>query len=122
MAQHEHLPIYKSALDLAVYLEKSVASFSRYHKYSLGGDLRRIAHQNITLIVRANSEIKREETLAVLRNSLEELMVCLRIAKELQAFKSLNSFIYAVENMVQLSRQNECWLKSLKKLPEQSRK
>lgn len=107
---------------MAVYLEKAVSGFSCYHKYSLCADLRRIARQNITLIMRANSEIKREETLALLRSSLEELMVCLRIAKGLQVFKILSSFIYVVENTVQLSRQNEGWIKSLKKLPEQSRK
>lgn len=82
MAQYEHLPIYKQALDLAVYLEKVVSGFSRYHKYSLGADLRKIARHNITLIVRANSEIERSATLLVLRYSLEELMVCLRIAKD----------------------------------------
>lgn len=100
MAQYKHLPIYKAALDLAVYLEKSVSGFSRYHKYSLGADLRRIARQNISLIVRANSEVNRLEALLLLRNSLEELMVGLRIAKELQTFKNLQSFIYAVEKVV----------------------
>ena len=34
-------------------------------------------------------------------------MVCLRIAKELQAFKSLNSFIYAVELLSQLCQLNK---------------
>jgi len=34
MARYEHLPIYKKAMDLAVYLEKIVRGFSRYHKYS----------------------------------------------------------------------------------------
>ncbi|AUR52610.1 four helix bundle protein [Aquella oligotrophica] len=119
MAKYEHLPIYKGALDLAVYLEKAVSGFSRYHKYSLGADLRRIARQNISLIVRANSETDRLATLLLLRNSLEELMVGLRIAKELQTFKSLQSFIFAIEKVIQLSRQNEGWIKSLKELPEQ---
>lgn len=63
MAKYEHLPIYKQALDLAVYLEKTVSGFSRYHKYSLGMDLRRLAHRNINLIVKANSETDRLITL-----------------------------------------------------------
>ncbi len=119
MAKYEHLPIYKQALDLAVYLEKTVSGFSRYHKYSLGTDLRRLAHRNINLIVKANSETDRLATLKLLRESLEELMVSLRVAKELQVFRSLNSFIQAVERVIQLSRQNEGWIKSLQKLPEQ---
>ncbi len=40
MARHEHLPIYKAALDMTVHFEKSVAGFSRYHKYTLGTELR----------------------------------------------------------------------------------
>ena len=34
------LPIYKSALDMMVHFEKLVAGFSRYHKYTLGTELR----------------------------------------------------------------------------------
>lgn len=40
MARYEHLPIYKTAMDLTVYLEQVVRNFSRYHKYTLGSDLR----------------------------------------------------------------------------------
>jgi hypothetical protein len=36
MARHEHLPIYKAALDMTVHFEKLVAGFSRYHKYTPG--------------------------------------------------------------------------------------
>ena len=41
MAHHEHLPIFKAALDMTVRLEKLVAGFSRYHKYTLGAELRK---------------------------------------------------------------------------------
>ena len=40
MARYEHLPIYRAAFDLAVHLEKIVRNFSRYHRYSLGTELR----------------------------------------------------------------------------------
>ena len=40
MARYEHLPIYKAALELTVHFEKVVAGFSRYHKYTLGTELR----------------------------------------------------------------------------------
>ena len=40
MAQSEHLPIYKRSYDLCLYLEQVVQKFSRYHKYTLGADLR----------------------------------------------------------------------------------
>ena len=49
MARYEHLPIYKAALDAAVHFEKVVAGFSRYHKYTLGTELRH-ARQAVTLV------------------------------------------------------------------------
>ena len=40
MARYEHVPIYNTAMDLAVYVEQVVRNFSRDHKYTLGSDLR----------------------------------------------------------------------------------
>jgi hypothetical protein len=40
VARYEHLPIYKKAMDLTIYFEKVVRNFSRYHKYTLGSELR----------------------------------------------------------------------------------
>jgi hypothetical protein len=40
MAQYEHLPIYREAMRLAVHLENIVRGFARYHKYTLGSELR----------------------------------------------------------------------------------
>ena len=54
MAQAEHLPIYKASYVLCLYLEQVVQGFSRYHKDSLGADLRR-AQRVLKLVVRANS-------------------------------------------------------------------
>jgi len=42
MARYEHLPIYKAAMDLGVYLEGMVHNFSRYHNYTTGQDLRNL--------------------------------------------------------------------------------
>ena len=47
MARYEHLPIYRDALNLAVHFEKIVASFSRYHKYTLGSELRNASRAEI---------------------------------------------------------------------------
>ena len=45
MARYEHLPIYRDALNLAVHFEKIVSGFSRYHKYTLGSELRHASRQ-----------------------------------------------------------------------------
>jgi hypothetical protein len=40
MTRTEHLPIYRASYDLCLHLEQVVHGFSRYHKYTLGTDLR----------------------------------------------------------------------------------
>ncbi len=54
MAQYEHLPIYRKAMDVAVYFEKIVRNFSRYNKYTLGSELREKSRQIVELIIKAN--------------------------------------------------------------------
>jgi L-amino acid N-acyltransferase YncA len=83
MARYEHLPIYKQALDAAVHFE-------------------RVATGRDKLPV-----------LLTLRERLEELVVLMRLAKEVQAFQSFNAYRHAVEAVVSVCRQNEGWLRSL---------
>jgi hypothetical protein len=60
MARHEHLPIYKAALDRTVHFEKLVAGFSRYHKYTLGTELREGSRAVLQQVLRANSAATRK--------------------------------------------------------------
>ncbi|MCC6201676.1 MAG: hypothetical protein IT494_01570 [Gammaproteobacteria bacterium] len=55
MARYEHLPIYKQALDVAVHFEKVVAGFSRYHKDTLGTELRHQSRAVVAQVMRANA-------------------------------------------------------------------
>jgi len=73
MAQTEHLPIYKSAYDMCLYIEKIVLNSSRYHKYSIGADLRNYTREILKLVVRANSRRDKIQVLLDLREQLEEL-------------------------------------------------
>src|SRR5665647_975768 len=111
MARYEHLPIYKQAMDLTVYVEKIVRNFSRYHKYTLGSELRGKSREIVELIIRANSATEQLSLLLELRQSLEALQVLIRICKEVRAFHSLNSFVHSSGLVVDLSRQNEGWIK-----------
>ena len=113
MARYEHLPIYKAALDAAVHFEQVVAGFSRYHKYTLVAELRRASHEVVTGVIRANSARERLPQLLGLRERLEELLVILRLAKEVKAFKSFQAYQHAVERVVRVCRQNEGWIKSV---------
>ena len=112
MARYEHLPIYKKAMDLAIYLEQIVRGFSRYHKYTLGAELRQMSRDIVGAIISANSRAEKLPRLMQLREKLEGLQVLLRIAKEVRAFASFNSYAHAANLVVDLSRQNEGWMKS----------
>jgi hypothetical protein len=59
MAHHQHLPIYKKALDVAVYFEKIVKNFSRYNNYILGAQLRIVSKEGVGLIIKANPRKER---------------------------------------------------------------
>lgn len=112
MARYEHLPIYKQALDVAVHFERVVAGFSRYHKYTLGTELRNKSREIVALVVKANSAREKPPHLVRLRESLDELLILMRLAKEVRAFRSFESFQYAVEQVISVCRQNEGWLRS----------
>ncbi len=113
MAQYEHLPIYRKAMEVAVYFEKIVRNFSRYNKYTLGSELRIVSRDIVKLIIKANSAREKLAVLYELRERLEELKVLIRISKETHAFKSFKSFQHAIDGIISVSKQNEGWIKSL---------
>ncbi len=71
MAKYEHLSIYKDAFDLNLHVEQIVRNFSRYHKYTLGTDLRNRSRTVMRLIVRANNAPK--DDVEQRRSTLQEL-------------------------------------------------
>jgi hypothetical protein len=113
LAHYEHLPIYKGAFDLLIYFEKIVRNFSRYNKYSHGKDLRDLTRKIVSLIVRANNSRDKLPILEEIRICLEELKALIRICKEVQAFPNFNSFQTSINQVIQLSKQNEGWIKFL---------
>ena len=99
MAQTEHVPSYKSAYDMCLYFEQVVRNFSRYHKYSLGADLRDGAREALKLVVRANSLRDKAPILLDLREELEELKVLLRLCHDVKAFPNFNSFEHSIRSI-----------------------
>jgi len=86
MARYEHLPIYISAMAVAIHCEKVVAGFSRYHKYTLGTELRNTSREIVNLIVAANSSQEKLSRLLTLRERLESLLILMRLCQEVKAF------------------------------------
>jgi hypothetical protein len=113
MAQYEHLPIFKKAYDLTLYFEKIVRNFSRYHKYSVGAELRELSREVMRLIRRANDAEDKAPLLLQNRERLEDLKIAIRLCKDLQAFQNFNSFQYSINEVVDICKQNEGWLKAM---------
>jgi hypothetical protein len=70
-------------------------------------------NRTILVIIKINNRPKaeRKELLHDLRETIEEIKVCLNIAKELKAFNNINSYFHASKLAVDISRQSEGWLK-----------
>ena len=112
MAQYEHLPIYRSAMKLAVHLEIVVRGFPRYVRYTLGSEMRLRAQEIVGLIIRANNQRDKRAPLCELRASIESLLVQARICHETNGFRNFASFATTIELAGHVARQNEGWLKS----------
>jgi hypothetical protein len=81
--------------------------------------LRDTASSVLKLIVRANSTWEKRPVLEEIRTQLEERMISVRVAKDVKAFEILNSYQFCAGEILEISRQNEGWLRSLeRKQPE----
>ena len=111
MAYVRQLPLWKAAMDLAVHLEQAVRRFPRYHKYTLGTDLRRCAQRLCRLVTRA-AQAGAAQRLAVLDElvlTVEEMKTLLTLAQETRAFANFNEFATATELTVGLGKQSGGW-------------
>lgn len=110
---YDELPIFKSTLDLVVYIENIVKNFDKYHKYTLWMDLRTHSKKMLFLVHKANiSKENRVKILEELRDNCEEMKMLIRISKELRAFKNFNSFEHSSKLIVDICRQAQSWLNS----------
>jgi hypothetical protein len=114
MARYEHLPIYKAALDMAVYIETIVMNFTKYHKYTLGSELRTLAHRIALLTIKANNATNKLPLLSDLQNAIEEMKILAHLSKEVKAFHNFNSFEVCVRHLDGLGKQCSGWSKCQK--------
>jgi len=108
----ENLPIFKSALALAVYMEKIVKGFEKYNKYTIGVDLREKSKNILYLINRANLSTEKKEAITNLRDGCEDMKMLIQLSKELEAFKSFKQFEYSSMLVVGVCKQAQGWLGS----------
>ena len=112
-SHYERLPLYKAAMDLMVRLDCVVRGFSRYHKYSIGSQLRDESLLLVGLVMQANVKENRIRKLSELCEHVERMKMLCNAAKEVQAWKSFKQFMQIMEQVVSIARQAEGWRKSL---------
>mgnify|MGYP001271734032 CR=1 FL=1 len=108
---YDNLPVYKSAMGLCVYIEQIVMGFDRYHKYTIGEDLRSRSKEALFCIHKANRQKDKRVELERLRDKCEEIKMLISLAKELKAFKGFNQFEHSVKLTVNICKQAQSWLK-----------
>jgi len=113
MANHEKFPIFRSALELCVYIETIVKGFDRYHKYTIGEDMRRFSKDLLFIINRVGLTKDKVRVLTKLRDRCEDMKMLLLISKELKAFKSFKQFEYSSKLSVDVCKQAQAWLGSM---------
>jgi stage III sporulation protein SpoIIIAA len=90
MARYQHLPIYKSAMDLAQEMEKTIRNMSRYDKYGIETEVRKRSLAILSFVVRGNSTDNKRNVLDEIRTTIEGLKQLLFLGKET---KTMPSFI-----------------------------
>ena len=111
----KRLTLWRDANRLLVVIKEAVRRFPRYHKYTLGADLRRQAMGVCRLIVRAWHE--REQRARHVRRlvfAIDDLKVLIQLGKEVRAFRSFSEFRTAAELAVSLGRQSGGWLRRVR--------
>jgi len=107
------LPIFKSALDLCVYVDTIVKNQDKYHKYGIGSELREATREMFYLVSKINTNKERKIVLLqALIDKCEETKAMLYLAKSLRAFKSFKQFEHSSKLTIDVCRQAQGWLKS----------
>ncbi len=113
MARYEHLPIFKKSYDLALFSERLIKDFSRYHKYGIGQEIGASARSILLSIVGINNTEDKLPGLDELRLQLAKMQILVRLAKDMKALPGFKAFERLSMDLDNISRQTEGWRKSV---------
>lgn len=109
------LPIWRDANRLLVEIETAVRAFPRYHKYTVGSDLRVLAMRVCRLLARALTPTGEQRLASVrqLLDTLGDLKITIQLAREVQAFAGFAAFERSATLAVAIGKQGGAWLRRL---------
>lgn len=102
-------PIYRNASALVIAIEEAVRQFPRYHKYTLGAELRTTVYDLLTAITYSiNNKSTHKQTIKKAHNFSEVLKIKIHIAKNVtnisfKVFENLASLV------IEISKQSKAW-------------
>jgi len=112
----KQLPIWRDANRLLVLLEQTVRHFPRYHKYTLGSEMRLQAMKMVRLLNLAiKDKAQIEQHLERLLIVIDDFKIQLQLAKECQAFRNFAEFQQLVELCLSVAKQSGGWLRRVRK-------
>ncbi len=101
---------------LLLEIEQAVRDFPRYHKYTLGSELRCQAMMICRCLVRALNADKAERLPYVRRltEAVDDIKLQIQLGKELHAFRDFRQFQTVSEQAVCIGRQSGRWRATLR--------
>src|SRR5579864_8072182 len=107
-------PIARLAQRILADIENAVRRFPRYHRYSVGSDLRADAMLVARCVHRAwrdsEQKLRRVQELAA---AVDDLKISMQLGKQVDAFGSFAEFEAIARLVNDLGRQSGGWLKQL---------
>jgi len=111
---NQELPLYKATLDFCVYVDTIVKNQEKYHKYGIGEELRRNTREMFYVVNRVMYVRDKEASLKALVEKCDETKSILLLAKAINAFKSFKQFEHSSGMAVNICKQSQAWLKSVR--------
>lgn len=112
--RYRQTPLWRDAQRFLVEVEGAVRQFPRYHKYTLGAELRQQAMSVCRLVARAAQARDAHQRVQILEQlvwQVEDLKMSVQLGKELEAFASFAQFQRLAEQAVVLGKQSGGWWK-----------
>ena len=118
MSIYSNLPIYNNIFSLLKELYVRVPKFSKEYKYLLGEKMIKCCIDSMVLINQISSSKERTERTVLLlkiEDKMNELLVHIRIANELNQLIKKENYFFLSEKVVEILNQAENWKKFLQK-------
>lgn len=111
MAIYTNLPIYRASYSLLLDVTRTMTNVPRDCRYTLGQDLRRKLTDIILLIYRANRTRQKVKTISLMRETLLEAQVYIRLMSDMH-YISERKYAALAEQTAGMSKQMAMWEKS----------